>query len=141
MDMATAPKSQPDAELTGKIIGAFYEVYNELGPGFLESVYVNALSTVLRNAGLTVEREKPIAVWFRDTLVGEFRADMVVEGQVIVEIKAARSLEPAHEAQLLNYLRATEMEIGLLFNFGLRPDFKRLAFSNDRKRIQVSRTP
>ncbi len=139
--MTTAPASQPDAELTGKIIGAFYEVYNELGHGFLESVYVNAFALALRNAGLAVEMEKPIQVWFRGTLIGEFRADMVVEGQVIVEIKAMRALEAAHEAQLLNYLRATEIEVGLLFNFGLRPELKRLAFSNDRKRIRQSPKP
>jgi GxxExxY protein len=140
-DMNIAPAPQSDAELTGAIIGAFYEVYNDLGHGFLESVYVNALSLVLKNAGLRVEREKPIQVWFHGTLVGEFRADMVIEGKVIVEIKAARALEAAHEAQLLNYLRATEIEVGLLFNFGLRPEFKRLAFSNDRKRIRAHKTP
>ena len=135
--MTTETTKQPDAELTGKIIGAFYEVYNELGHGFLESVYVNALALTLTNAGLRVEKEKLITVWFHNTVVGEFRADLVVEGRVIVETKAARSLDTAHEAQLLNYLRATEIEVGLLLNFGHRPDFKRLAFSNDRKRVRT----
>jgi GxxExxY protein len=98
-----------DEDLTQKIIGAFYEVYNELGHGFLESVYENALALVLSDAGLRVERQKPIAVWFRGRIVGEFRADLVVEGRVIVETKAGRMLERVHDAQLLNYLRATDM--------------------------------
>lgn len=123
-----------DEALTQKIIGAYYNVYNILGHGFLESVYVNALYLVLTGMGLHVDRERPITVYFQGKVVGEFRADLVVEGRVIVEVKAVRVLDPAHEAQLLNYLRATEVELGLLMNFGERPEFERLVFSNTRKR-------
>jgi GxxExxY protein len=120
-------------ELTEKILGAFYEVYNELGCGFLEAVYENALSIALTAAGVKIERQVPIPVWFRKTQVGDYRADIVVEKVVIVEIKATRALDVTHEAQLLNYLRATSIEIGLLLNFGSRPQFKRLVFDNSRK--------
>lgn len=137
--MATEVTTQPDAELTGRIIGAFYDVYNELGYGFLESVYANALCLTLRNAGLVAEQEKAVRVWFHGVLVGEFRADVVVDGRVILEVKAARNLDSSHEAQLLNYLRATEIEVGLLLNFGPRPDFKRLAFANERKKVRGSK--
>src|SRR5436305_6845769 len=94
-------------ELTEKVIGVFYDVYNELGHGFLESVYHKALVVALRQAGLTADPEVQIPVFFRGRQVGDFSADVVVEGKVILELKAARELEPAHEAQLLNYLRAT----------------------------------
>lgn len=123
--------------LTDKVLGIYYEVYNELGFGFLESVYAKAMIVALRGAGLRVETEVPIAVWFREQQVGEFRADLVVEGCVLVELKAVRTLEPAHEAQTLNYLRATELEIALLLNFGPKPQIRRLAFENQRKKISV----
>jgi GxxExxY protein len=122
------------AELTEKIIGVFFEVYNELGHGFLESVCEGAMAIGLEEAGLQVERQVPIAIWFRGRNIGVFFADIVVEGSVILELKCARNIDPAHEAQLLNYLRATTIEIGLLLNFGLRPEFKRLIFDNDRKK-------
>jgi GxxExxY protein len=122
------------AELTEKIIGVFFEVYNELGYGFLESVCEGAMMIGLRDAGLRAERQVPIPIWFRGEKVGLFFADIVVEGLVILELKCARNIDPAHEAQLLNYLRATMVEIGLLLNFGLRPEFKRLIFDNDRKK-------
>ena len=96
-------------ELTQKIIGAFFDVYNELGHGFLESVYEASLEIALRGIGLRVERQVPVPVWFRERRIGDFRADLVVDGAVILEIKAARTLEPSHEAQLLNYLRATPL--------------------------------
>src|SRR5437016_2155538 len=99
-------------ELTGKIIGVFFGVYNELGSGFLESVYEAAMQIALEAAGLRAGRQIPIDVWFRGQKVGEFRADLLVEDTVILELKAARMLEQVHEAQLLNYLRATEIEIG-----------------------------
>lgn len=121
------------ADLTQKIIGVFYEVYNELGQGFLESVYEAAMVKALRDVGLRAERQWPIEVRFRGEVVGEFRADVLIEGRVIVEIKAARALESAHEAQLLNYLRATSIEVGLLTNFGPKPEFRRFAFANNRK--------
>jgi len=125
-------------ELTEKIIGVFYDVYNELGHGFLESVYEEAMAIALGQAGLQVERQVPLKVIFRGEVVGDFRADVVVEGAVILELKAVSGIDPAHEAQLLNYLRATEIEVGLLMNFGPRPQFKRLVFENARKQIRVN---
>ncbi|HLG15529.1 MAG TPA: GxxExxY protein [Blastocatellia bacterium] len=121
-------------ELTRKIIGVFYEVYNELGPGFLESVYEGAMEIALAEAGLRVERQVPVPVWFRGRQVGDFKADLLIEGLVIIELKAVRAFDPSHEAQLLNYLRATEIEVGLLLNFGPKPEFKRFAYDNERKR-------
>jgi len=120
-------------ELTEKIIGVFYEVYNELGHGFLESVYEKAFEIALTSKGIGVLRKIEVPVWFRGQKVGDFEADMLVEGCVLLELKAGRALHPANEAQLLNYLRATEIEVGMLFSFGLKPEFKRLAFDNNRK--------
>jgi GxxExxY protein len=126
------------ADLTDKIIGVFYDVYNELGCGFLESVYEGSLVIALREAGLDVERQVPVPVWFRNYIVGEFRADLLVERKVFLELKSARVLEAAHEAQLLHYLKLTEIEVGLLLNFGSRPQFRRLLFDNQRKKIRVN---
>jgi GxxExxY protein len=123
-------------QLTGKIIEVFYEVYNELGHGFLESVYENSMRLALSQARLFVPPKKPLEVWFRGVIVGTFEPDVTVESLVILEIKAARGIDPAHEAQLLNYLRATEIEVGLLLNFGPKPEFKRMVFDNERKRIK-----
>jgi len=120
-------------ELTEKIIGVFYEVYNELGHGFLESVYEKAFDVALTSKGISVLRKIEVPVWFRGQKVGDFEADMLVERCVLLELKAGRALHPAHEALLLNYLRATEIELGMLFSFGLKPEFKRLAFDNNRK--------
>jgi GxxExxY protein len=120
-------------ELTHLIIKSFYEVYNELGGGFLESVYENAMTLVLQQQGLQVETQKEIAVYFRGNLIGNFRADMVVEEKVLLELKAVRCLEPVHEAQLLNYLKATTIEVGLLMNFGNEPAFKRLVYDKQQK--------
>lgn len=122
--------------LTEKIIGAFYDVYNELGYGFLESVYEASLVIALRQLGLAVERQVPVPVWFRRHRIGEFRADILVERKVLIEVKSARALDPAHDAQLLHYLKATEIELGLLVNFGERPQFRRLLFHNERKKIR-----
>ena len=124
-------------QLTEKIIGVFYDVYNELGHGFLESVYEQAMVIALSAAGLKVERQFPLIVTFRGRVVGDFRADLLVERAVILELKAAAGIDPAYEAQLLNYLRATEIEVGLLLNFGPKPQFKRLVFENSRKQIRV----
>lgn len=123
-------------ELTEKIIGVFYDVYNELGYGFLESVYHTAMVFALRAARLSVESDAKIPVFFRGQLVGMFEADIVVEKTVLLELKAARELDPAHEAQTLNYLRATPIEIGLLMNFGPKAKFRRMAFANERKRYR-----
>ena len=115
-------------ELSERIIGAFYATYSELGYGFLESVYENAFAIQLEEAGLLVRRQHPIVVRFRDQVVGEFRADLLVEDLIIVEIKSASSLASIHEAQLINYLKATGIRIGLLVNFGPRPQFRRRVF-------------
>ncbi len=123
-------------DLTETIIGVFFEVYNELGHGFLESVYEKALEVALTAKGLDVRRQIEVPVWFRGNKVGDFAADMLVERCVLLELKAARTLDSSHEAQLLNYLRATEIEVGLLFNFGIKPEFKRLAYDNSRKRVR-----
>jgi len=123
-------------QLTEKIVGVFYDVYNELGYGFLESVYEESLVIALREAGLSVDRQVSVPVRFRLQKVGEFRADVVVEECVLAELKSTRVLEPAHEAQLLHYLKSTEIEIGLLLNFGIRPQFRRLIFDNERKKIR-----
>jgi GxxExxY protein len=124
------------AELTEKIIGIFYDVYNELGYGFLECVYEESLVIALREAGLAATRQVALPVWFRGHKVGEFRADLLVENNVLLELTSARSLEPAHGAQLLHYLKSTEVEVGMLLNFGARPQFLRLLFDNERKRIR-----
>jgi len=124
-------------DLTDQIIGVFYAVYNELGFGFLESVYESAFAIALETAGHSVQRQVGMAVWFRGINVGDFRADLIVDHAVIIEVKAVRILEAAHEAQILNYLRCTNLEVGLLFNFGPRPAFKRMAFANERKGIRV----
>lgn len=122
-------------EITDRIIKGFYEVYNELGDGFMESVYERALYIVLLSYGLQVEKQKDIAVHFRGQVIGEYRADLVVDEKIIVEIKAVRGIVPEHEAQIINYLKATDMEIGLLINFGQKPEFKRFILDNKRKRI------
>lgn len=116
-------------DLTAEIIAAFYEVSNQLGYGFLESVYLRALAIELARVGLQVEREIPLRVWYKGVRVGAFRADYVVESEVIVEVKAAKQLVDADKAQLLNYLRCSGRQVGLLLHFGPRPYIKRLVAS------------
>lgn len=128
------PVAFPHRDLTEKIIGAFFDVYRELGFGFQENVYHNVMMFALSDLGLAAEKEIKLRVHFRGRLVGEFDADIFVERKVIVELKAVDDLCAAHEAQLLNYLRASELEVGLLLNFGPKPRIKRLAYSNERKR-------
>ena len=118
----------PHSDLTEKIIAAAYDVYNAMGRGFLEKVYENALALELRSRGLAAEPQSPIEVRYRGEVVGEYFADLLVEGKVIVEIKAAATLEGAHEAQLLNYLKATGIGVGLLINFGPEIQIKRRVF-------------
>ncbi|MEK7819258.1 MAG: GxxExxY protein [Bacteroidota bacterium] len=118
------------SEITEKIIKAFYKVYNTLGYGFLEKVYENALFIELVSMGLFVEKQKQIKVFYGAKEVGEYYADLIVDKFVIVELKAAESLCEEHEFQLINYLKATEIEVGLLLNFGKKPEFKRKVFSN-----------
>ena len=116
-------------EITEKILRAFFEVYNTLGYGFLEKVYENALFNELTTAGLRVERQHPIEVGYKRQIVGVYCADLLVENLVIVELKAADALREEHECQLLNYLKATGIQVGLLLNFGKTPQFKRKIFS------------
>ncbi len=125
-------------EITQKIIGAFYTVYNTLGYGFLEKVYVNATAIELRKQGLQVVCQVPITVTYDGHIVGEYIADMLVENCVIVEFKAVWQLLTEHEAQLISYLNATPYEVGLLLNFGPQPKFMRKIFDNDRKKYQTS---
>ena len=136
METADGNGKLKHAVVTEAIIGAFYDVYNELGHGFLESVYRDALAVVLHSKGLSVDREKTVQVRFRGMVVGVFRTDLVVQDSVIVELKCARALDHVHEAQLLNYLKATEFEVGLLLNFGIRPQFRRMLLDNDQEKIR-----
>ena len=121
------------SDITEAIIRAFYKVYNTLGFGFLEKVYENALYLELLGNGLSVQRQKPIKVHYETNLVGEYFADLIVNDVVILELKAAEGLIKEHELQLINYLKATEIEVGLLLNFGTKPQFKRLVFENKNK--------
>jgi GxxExxY protein len=125
------------SEMTEKVIGVFYEVYNELGFGFLESLYEEAMAVVLKAKGIEFQRQVRVPVWFRGQKIGFHDADLVVGGVVLVELKACKILDPSHEAQLLHYLRSTDIEIGLLLNFGPKPQVRRLAFDNSRKGISV----
>jgi len=121
------------SDLTQIIIGAFFSVNNQLGYGFTEKVYENALKIELESEGLLVEQQKPVNVYYNGQMVGEYYADLVVNDMVILELKAVRELLPEHEAQLLNYLKATEMEVGLLLNFGPKLHYIRKIFDNGRK--------
>jgi GxxExxY protein len=132
------PANYKHQELTEAIIRSFYEVYNELGHGFLESIYEEALFRVLKADGVSMERQYPLSVRFRGEHIGDFRADLVVADHVIVELKAVKALEPFHEAQLLNYLRASDLEVGLLLNFGPTPRLKRLVFANEKKHLRCT---
>ncbi|HSC53025.1 MAG TPA: GxxExxY protein [Phnomibacter sp.] len=120
-------------DLTQQIIKCFFNVYNSLGYGFLEKVYENAFLIELKNAGLNISSQHKIDVFYQSQNIGSYFADILVEDKVILELKAATCLMPEHEAQLLNYLKATNIEIGMLFNFGLEPEFRRKIFSNNRK--------
>ena len=118
------------SQITETIIKAFYKVYNILGYGFLEKVYENALFFELEEMDLLVEKQKQITVYYEDQIVGEYFADLIVEETVIVELKASKSLRKEHEFQLINYLKATDIEVGLLLNFGEKPELKRKVFSH-----------
>jgi GxxExxY protein len=119
------------SDLTDLIIKAFYTVYNSLGYGFLEKVYENALILELESLGLYVKGQEAIIVYYNSKEVGNYFADIVVNNLIIVELKAVEALNEAHEAQLTNYLRATNMEVGLLLNFGKKPQIKRKVFTNN----------
>ena len=121
------------ADITDNILGCFYRVGNKMGHGFLESVYHKAMFHELISAGLRVRSKVSLPVWYEGKIVGDFEADLIVEERVIIEIKAARVIDPSAVAQVMNYLRASEIEVGLLLNFGPKLEFKRLVFDNSRK--------
>ncbi len=127
-------------ELTERLIGIFFNIYNELGHGFLESVYEQAFSVVLAENQIFFERQIAIPVWFHRIQIGEFRADLLVEKKVLIELRTGRDIDLAWEKQLLNYLRATDIEFGLLFNFGTSAQFRRYAFGNERKNPRDQRS-
>jgi GxxExxY protein len=121
-------------EKTHKIIQAFYKVYNTLGYGFLEKVYQKALLIELREMGFNCKEEAPVKVYYEGINVGDYRADIIVDDCVIIENKASEGLAEENEYQLINYLKATDIEVGLLLNFGKKPEFRRKIFTNDRKK-------
>jgi GxxExxY protein len=120
-------------EITSDIINAFYKVYNILGYGFLEKVYENALALELAERGHAVKQQLPIQVYYEGKAVGEYFADMLIDDKVVLELKSAESIAKEHEAQLVNYLKASKIEIGLLLNFGKEPRFKRKIFTNQKE--------
>ena len=130
------------SDLTGLILASYFEVYNELGSGFRELVYERALVTKLASVGFRIDRRPKIPVRYREHPIGIFRGDLLVNELILLELKAVQALESSHETQLLNYLRATAIEVGLLLNFGSRPQFKRLVYTNDRKpQLWVAKEP
>jgi len=126
-------------EISSKVLKAYYNVYNTLGFGFLEKVYENAIIIELRKLGLHGRRQVPIKVYYDNQQVGDYFADIVVEDCIIIELKAGEALCEEHEAQLVNYLRATSIEVGFLFNFGKKPEFKRKIFENKYKKSVLIR--
>jgi len=137
MDLLNVKKTTDDSLVPKRVIDViltcFYLVYNDLGYGFLERVYQNALYYALVDAGLKCEAEKPIKVYHNERVVGDYRADLLVEDCVLLELKTSEEINPAHEKQLINYLKATTIEVGYLLNFGQKPQFVRKVFSNNRK--------
>lgn len=122
-------------DITDKVIKSFYYVYNKLGYGFLEKVYENAMVITLKKYDCNVIQQFSAKVYFEGEIVGDYYADLIVNNCVVVELKAGESISESHEAQLLNYLKATDMEVGLLLNFGIKPEFKRKVYSNINKKI------
>jgi GxxExxY protein len=135
MRVSSTPLKHRD--LTENIIGTYYDVYNELGHGFLESVYEEAFAVALTDNHVPFARQVAVPVVFRGRLVGEYRADLLVDAAVLVELKAVTQLQQAHSAQLMHYLKATTIEVGLLFNFGPHPEFKRILLDNRQKKMRV----
>lgn len=126
------------SELTSKIIKAYFKVYNTLGYGFLEKVYENAMMIELRREGLICEAQIPIDVYYEDCKIGYYVADIIVDDSVILELKATESLCEEHEAKLINYLKASDIEVGLLLNFGKKTEFKRKVFGSEYKNLNPS---
>lgn len=121
------------SDLTGKILGAFFQVQKELGFGFSEKVYEGAMEILLLDMGFQVRRQQDINVFYRGKVIGEFKADLIVNGIVLLELKSVDKLIDTHSAQLLNYLKATEIEVGLLLNFGREAEFQRKIYDNPKK--------
>ncbi|MFN3491475.1 MAG: GxxExxY protein [Anaerolineales bacterium] len=121
------------SELSEKIIKVFYEIHNELGYGFSEKIYQKAFAIALRQIGLKVEEQIPIKVYFRNQEIGEYFADMIINDVIMIELKAVKEIIDEHEAQLLNYLKSTRIEVGYVMNFGKSATFVRKVFDNDRK--------
>lgn len=126
------------SDMTGEILNAFYDVYNELGYGFLERVYKNALYKELIKRGFDCSTERSIPVYYQGEIVGDYFADIIVDNTIILELKAVKTILPEHEAQLMNYLRATDAEVGLLLNFGPEPQKRRIVFTNDKKKTHIN---
>lgn len=129
-EICAKKRNMKHKELTAKIIECAYKVHNTLGFGFLEAIYQNALLIELIKVGLRTEKEKKIQVYYDTQLVGDYMADIIVEDKVILELKSVKELHPAHEAQLINYLKATRLEVGLLINFGESVEIKRKILSH-----------
>ena len=127
------------SEITDKIINSFYKVYNVLGYGFLEKVYENAFIIELKSSGFKVLQQQNIKVYYENQVVGDYFADIIVNDLIILEIKAAEGLRDENKAQLINYLKATNKQVGFLFNFGKKPDFKRAIFSNERRELSETK--
>lgn len=140
MNLTSLPRIYADErglkhrELTEKLIRIFFDIYNDLGHGFLESVYQKAFAVSLAENDTFFEQQLAVPVWYHGHQIGDFRADLVVDRKVILELKVGRSMDSAWEKQLLNYLRATNIEVGILFNFGPKAEFRRFAFENERKK-------
>ncbi|MFP4547545.1 MAG: GxxExxY protein [Fidelibacterota bacterium] len=125
-------------KITDKIISAFYNSYNHLGYGFCEKTYENALMIELRTTGLSAKNQFPIKVYYKDYIVGDYYADILVNGKVLIELKAIKQISKEHKSQLLRYLHATDIEVGLILNFSESPKFERVVYSNDRKQYAKS---
>jgi len=121
------------SDITNKIIKAYYNVYNKLGFGFLEKVYENAMMIELRKLGLKCENQVPIKVYYDQETIGNYFADIMVEDVIIIELKAAEAICEEHQIQLVNYLKATDIEVGLLLNFGKKAEFRRKVLTNKYK--------
>ena len=127
-------------DLTGQVIGAFYDVYNDLWRGYVESVYARSMVVELSARAIACEREAPLVVRYRDIIVGEFRADLLVERKIIVEVKVGDKITAAHQRQLLNYLRVSGLSVGLILNVGERPSVKRLIWTGERSQLPSTET-
>ncbi|MFN7675265.1 GxxExxY protein [Flavobacterium sp.] len=130
-------KNFPHQELTKSIIGLYYDVYNELGYGFMEKVYHNAMLIELKKRGFEIDNQKKLNVLYKNEIVGEYIPDIIVNNKVILELKTVEYLLDIHENQLLNYLKATDCEVGILLNFGKDPQFIRKIFTNDLKKNKI----